>query len=310
MSLFNKTVSRLRWAFTSAARKHALEQEAYTLIAFDPRVGELLAQARKDGVKIMFEPRLGGSKTGGDYSVSDKTIRINPYPHGEMVTSSAMAETLAHELRHHWQHKESNINCDSGGHSLTNVPRLSFIYNRVAEADAYAFQKTFTHIIVSFNKIIEDAMSGMSEEGKKDPVALMAALSSSVTIAATMSLYGDLPFRMRNLFLSELATEKLSGSYDPEHARHLAELHATMPGTTFVSDVEAATLADIKKIPAEYLGPMSDAKFKELVLEHANPLARQTVDLIERFRIAAIANDNVKSEHIRQHVLQNVRKLG
>lgn len=319
MSFYERTVTRnyrrLRWALTSRAKKKQLEKAAIEYIRQDAEASAMLDLARKDGVTIEFDPGLTGTTALARYSVDfgsgTMKIAVNPYlTSGAQITPEKLAPALVHELRHHWQYKKIGVTPKTGNR-LDGAPRLSFIFNRVAEADAYAFEDRFVHLINAQNEITTRALDDVIALGEPaQPEKTIDALTEIMNrqIDETVRLHKNVAAQQRADFIRYLSDKNLSDSYDPTQVLHLHNYH-TASITVSVRDVKPVTLADLKKVSASYLGPISDAKFEEMTLGHAHPLAAKTVDLMEQFR-AAVANDNKKeASQLRRQATQNIKKL-
>jgi hypothetical protein len=318
MNIFSKMKKRWQWKNLPDDKKQQMMDRAVDLLNFDLDAYELFKMPQADGVKIYFSAGLLGSDTAAQYvqTASGQRIEICPFSQsGKLNTSTAVASSLAHELRHYWQHKKLGITPQNRFHINRN-PRLAFIFNRVVEADAYAFQdkfmKTMTESLNIFSDFAKKIPYPTTEEAQK---INQQATKKFLKLRAGEENY------MRARFLARLENEELSNGYDPEKARHLHlwHTHSLAETTDFdaVKSVPELNLADIKnmlrthvgKDAASYLGGMTDDSFEDLVLGHAHPDALEAVTLMEKFNKAVAANDNKTAKELRRRVKEKIYKL-
>lgn len=125
--------------------------EVLRLIAADKDAQTLLDQAKKDGVKIFFSKGILGTETLACYETSPSYLEIKLSSIGEdgkIFTPISIAKSFAHELRHYWQYKKLSLTGNMYALKKRS-PRMSFIFNRIAEADARAFEENFFCNVIS-----------------------------------------------------------------------------------------------------------------------------------------------------------------
>ena len=320
MNFFAKLKKRLQWARTPDQEKQRLMESAITLLHFDPDAQELFRMAKEDGVDIKFSSRLTGSRTAArhvlNFGTKKQYIEICPYTaSGRLKRPEMIASDLAHELRHYWQYKQLGVTPKNANHIDRN-PRLSFVFNRVAEADAYAFQDKVMRTL----KETSDAFAVFMKEFPS-PTPGQAYLINREANKKLQKLCANNPQFLRERFVDMLKKGVLSESYDPQEARylHLRHTSSLAKKTDFdaVKHIPELTLADIKKVLKSgvaknapgYLEDMSDNQFEALVLGCAHREALEAVNLMEKFKIAVAANDNKTAKSLRRQVEKKIYKL-
>ena len=327
MNFFARMLKRRQWARLPEEKKRQLLAEAVELLKLDPEAYELLKMAQADGVEIKFSSELTGSKTSAQHVLNSGTQKqyIEICPHmgsGELKTPGKIATDLAHELRHYWQYKQLGVTPQNRKH-INRSPRLAFIFNRVIEADAYAFRDRFVDTVNenfrSFAEMAEKLLK-LQQSGRK-PSADEIEMASLEITRKFRQFCAENKNYLKNEFMEYLKSKSLSDSYDPEGARYLHLFHTSWVAekTDFdaVKHIPELTLADIRKVLKSgvtqnapgYLDEMSDDQFEELVLSHAHQGALEAVSLMEKFRAAAASNDNQTAKILRRQVKKKIRKL-
>lgn len=106
-----------------------------------PEGAALLDMAARDGVKIRFEPILMFMAAAGGYGSmppemgGGNAISLNPF-----LSTNFLISTLAHELRHMWQHRTLK---DMDLADQLNFDR-QIAFTRFVEGDAFVFQNYLT----------------------------------------------------------------------------------------------------------------------------------------------------------------------
>jgi hypothetical protein len=320
MNFFTKLKKRWQWARTPDQEKQQLMEKTITLLHFDPDAQELLGMARADGVEIGFSSRLTGSRTAArhvlNFGTKKQYIEICPYTAlGRMKGPEAIASDLAHELRHYWQYKQLGVTPQNASH-INRSPRLSFVFNRVAEADAYAFQDKVMRTL----KETSDAFAVFMKDFPS-PTPGQAYLINREANKKLQKLRANDTQFLRERFVDMLKKETLSASYDPQEAHylHLRHTSSIAKKTDFdaVKHIPELTLADIKKVLKSgvttnapgYINDMSDNQFEALVLGCAHREALEAVNLMEKFKAAVAANDNKTARALRRQVEKRIYKL-
>jgi len=327
MNFFTKTWRRLQWARTPEKKKRQMMEETVDLLKLDPDAYELLRMARADGVEIRFSSELTGSTTSArhilNFGIQKQYIEICPYTaSGELKTPGKTAPDLVHELRHYWQYKQLGVTPQNGNH-LNRTPRLAFIFNRVAEADAYAFQDKFVDTVNETFKGVDEMTKILLEFQEKKGLltpedVFLFSQKINMDFQQFRSKDGQL---LKTNFMDRLKSKNLSDSYDPREVRHLHLFHTSPAARSSdfaaVKNIPELTLADIKgvlkagvmKNAPGYLDEMSDDQFENLVLGHAHKKALEAVSLMEKFRGAVADNDNKTAKALRRQVQEKIRKL-
>lgn len=282
----SKKTKRQQWKKVPQRKKQRLLNAIIARLEKDPQSLKLLKGAMKDKVRIGFAPELIDSNTAAFYRISDNQIGLCPYQlSGELETPEHIAPSLAHELRHYWQSKKMKLTPENNIHINRN-PRLSLIFNRVIEADAYAFQDRC-------RKRLDGKKMSRQEEAKI----------------------------LRRRFLAVLRDNQTSRDYDTEKTRDLHAVHTSpAAGKKYfdeVKDMPALTVAEIKKLLRAgltdkaplYFTRVSDRRFENLILRHAHPGAKKAVEQMEAFKIAGAGNDNKKAQRLRRAVQKEIRHL-
>ncbi len=275
-------LKQLQWALTSQKEKQRLMDAITGVLETVPETRALLKMAQEDHIKIYFEPRLAGTNIEG--FLDEHSIAVNPF--GSL---SGRSVTLAHELRHYWQYKKLGITKQD----LANSPRLSFIFNRIIEADAFAFEAMW-------------AGQRAALTGGKKPHVIMTKMGKDSTISRT-----EIPLSYKEIFSLYMRARNIADGYDPREAAGLfhfgIQAKAPQPAT-------GVTIHDIRKVLKEgvidgapgYLDNLSDRQFEALVLRHANPQAYQAVKLMEKFNAAVAANDNQSAKTLRLQIQKKI----
>ena len=281
MNFFKKKFLKLRWKLAFSSTKKKKMEEIFALVRQEKMAGELLDRALKDGIDIRFMPELVGGLTRGILRTDIKTGEQGIFLCPAGNSPADIAGILAHELRHHWQYKK--VPFSEPQHQFA-TPSLSFIFNRVREADAYVFQ-------ARFNNLLQTGQQGGGNEKR---------------------LWED-------AFVNFLPAIK---EYDSEHVSVLHAWHTadtasktdfgtvTPDGGLTMKKIRAILKAGIDDDAPSYFDGLSDQKFEALMLRHSAPEARKVVRLIEAFRNAAAANDNEVSESLRKAVNTRLRRKG
>ncbi|MCE9507314.1 MAG: hypothetical protein K8R48_03220 [Alphaproteobacteria bacterium] len=320
MNFFTKLKKRLQWARTPDQEKQQLLEKAVTLLHFDPDALELFRMAQADGVEIKFSSGLTGSRTAArhvlNFNKKKQYIEICPYTgSGRLKTPVMIASDLVHELRHYWQYKQLGVTPQNGNHINRN-PRLSFVFNRVAEADAYAFQDKFIKTMNETSDVFSEFLKEIPA-----PTPLQAHQINYEANKKFQKLRANDAQYLRERFVEMLKKGVLSQSYDPQEARylHLRHTSSLAEKTDFdaVKHIPELTLADIKKVlkagvvknAPGYLGDMSDDQFEDLVLGNAHRGALEAVNLMEKFSRAVAGNDNKTAKELRRQVKEKIHKL-
>lgn len=281
MNFFKKNFLKLRWKLAFPSTKKKKMEEVFALVRREKMAGALLDQALKDGIDIRFMPELVGGPTRGmlrtDMKTGEQVIFLCPAE----SNPAGIAGILAHELRHHWQSKK--VPFSEPQHQFA-TPSLSFVFNRVREADAYVFQ-------ARFNNLLQTGQQGGGDEKRLWEDAFVNLLPA----------------------IREYDSEHVSVL----HAWHTAETadqadFGTVPrgGALTMKKIRSILKAGIDDDAPGYLDDLSDQKFEALVLRHSVPEARKVVRLIEAFRNASAANDNEASESLRRAVKTRLRRRG
>ncbi len=279
-------LKRLQWARTPQKEKQQLMDTLMKVLEELPETRALLAQAREDGVDIRFTAALTGTATSAAYYPRELEVEVDPFAEPmELVLS------LAHELRHHWQYKKLGMPPQTDDY-LYKTPRLAFIFGRVVEADAFAFEKK-----------IENAL-------------ILMSLDRAIAAAGKSPPPGDTKENIRRSckerFIETLQDISFSDHYDLSDVRviyNVAADRVDSDSELTIADVRSLLKAGVTKNAPGYLDELSDRQFEALVLRHANPQAYQAVKLMEKFNAAVAANDNQAAKTLQRQLKQKIRHL-
>ena len=295
---------KIRWLLTPRAKKQQLLQAALEKLDYCAETRILRDAALKEGVVFRFDSSLIGTKTSALYESrkDKKQILLNPVRLPEDFVMS-----LAHELRHYWQEKqikkhdldEKNIHVD---------PRLGHFYNRIIEADAYAFQHlAATKISENLKALcaVSDRLARAKEQGR-----LQQELAVISREKPAMNETEKTKTLLREAFFKALEDKGFTG-YDRITARKLHAFHSSpsLPAN-FLEGRTPPALAQLRVIlkagiddDTGYFDGLSDRELYLRVMRTAHPSIRKTVGLIDCFRQAkARGLDEEKLEDLRDTI--------
>lgn len=98
---------------------------------------ELLAVAKTMNIEFRLSADMPGEQ-GGAYCASKKYVALN-----KNLDDRVLISTLAHELRHVWQHAHMPYKFHLNDQPDETELMAAIIFNRYLEADAFAFSHTF-----------------------------------------------------------------------------------------------------------------------------------------------------------------------
>lgn len=305
MNFLQKCKERLQWTLTSREKKEAFLEEAFSILRKDPNTAALLKMARADNIKIQFAPKLIGTNTEASFSPLDQMIRISPgFDVGDIAVS------LAHELRHYWQCKKLGLTAENY-FDIYRTPKLAFIFNRVAEADAYAFQGNFTH---KMNKKLNGPFRKAAHKEKAAYTREEALQKKRREREKDISL-------LRKIFFATLASDGISSVYDPVETRRVYGWYiVTSPKkrkANAVNDLPNFTMANLRKLlkagvtdnAPDYMGDLTDAQFEKVVLMCADKASKHAVLLVDKLNKAEAVNDKKAARALRPKVKQKAHEL-
>ncbi len=180
---------------TSPRPKAAIEltskDKLYTAFTETKLGRDLLDFAKNNGIRILYDENLKSEKSLGGYSFEERTISLQP---GMAIDDEII--TLAHELRHAWQH----INIAAGPRSpILMTPEQRWTLARYCEADAFAFSTYFmierihnaqTPLVAPKSEIELEIANKLNDEAETDD-------------GLTLSTYRKIAFEY---FLAEIST--------------------------------------------------------------------------------------------------------
>lgn len=192
---------------------------------------DLLDFAKKNDIRIVYDERLVAERSAGAYSFEEKTVSLQTG-----MTIDDQIITLAHELRHAWQH----INIATTPRSVVLMtPEQRWTLARYSEADAFAFSTYFmierihnaeTPIIAPKSEIELTIATALSDEAETDD-------------GLTLSAYRRIAFEY---FLTDLS---ISSDYTETHlswCENVAE-HALMKIAKVKTELESKDLTAADK---------------------------------------------------------------
>jgi hypothetical protein len=239
----------------------------------------MLEQARADGIDIRFNAQLLSRGTSAIYDPTSKYIELCPLAKkGGIRQPASLAASLVHELRHHAQFRENGITAIEADRMS---PRIALMWNRICEADAYAFENRFCDILQD------------RSEGGKNAAFLMSQE------------------KMAMEFLSMLGHEIISGKYDQKTAR---DIFTARSAPRKSKDASIKTLRSMLSLSGEagsYLDSldMNDRRFETLVLRAADRDAFQAVRLMEKLSTAAGQGNPAKTDMLARRLRHKLDEL-
>lgn len=292
MAFLKKWWERLKWACRPQAAKDAMLQEAIDLLRYDPETLFLYQDALKNDVRIRFSTALIGTATGADFGPEQPhrrhfEIRLNPD-----ASAGKTASSLAHELRHYHQARLIGL---SPGDFFNNCkpPLHALMFNRVIEADAFAWQLRHGHIVNGTLDCVIDAAAGI-----RDGKAITAINAAAARDIARLRREAD--DLMRETFLNMLEDPGMKTVYDvrcvsDSYVRIIREGASVQPSDTGMGGLRRILKTGVGAESPEYMTHLTDRQLETLVLRHAAPLARKTARLLEAFGKASKA-DSLKPQ--------------
>lgn len=271
----------------SNPEKPALMLAALEVLSCDPQAQKLLELAQADHVEIHFDARLKDRGAYGFDYCGRPEIKICPHDgDGKARSALEIAQTLVHELRHHWQYKELGITSKNLTY-INKTPRMAFFLNRVVEADAMAFQRRFRGIAEGEVQAKEtDSLSKWFTEAiENNAMALDYDLKNAVHIDAVINRY------------TYYKTKKTP-----------FDKNKSAPELT-ISSLRGLLRAGTEEDAPPYLDTLSDRQFETLVLGNALRPAFHAVRLMEKFRDALGRKDKKEMEFLRPLVRQKILSL-
>lgn len=149
----------------SFEERQAALMDALELLHFIPETHALLQRAKKDGLTIELNDKLLGKMSNARHEPVENRISVNPQTSPEHLPSS-----LAHELRHYYQHKilDWGKDKDTVFCHATRTPRTAVMIQRMLEGDAFAFQALMD---VKIEKAQKMRAMGMTAEQSRNKMS-------------------------------------------------------------------------------------------------------------------------------------------
>jgi len=262
-------------------------EAAVNMLACDPEAQKLLELAQADGVTMQFRKNLKALGVYGFSFAGYPEILVRPQDNaGKFRTALEVAETLVHELRHHWQYKELGITSRNWIY-INKDPRMAFFLNRVIEADAMAFQRRFRGMAAgeASAETAENLANWFTEAIENKRMAMDYDLPNSIQIDEVINRY------------TYYKTKKTP-----------FDKNKSAPELT-VSVLKKLLRAGTEKESPAYLEGLTDRQFEKLVLGNAIRSAFHAVRLMQNFRDAVVRKDKKTAERLRPLIREKILSL-
>ncbi len=294
MGFWREMKDTLVWMLKPAAQKQRLLERAAEVLRLDPETYALYESAKRNGVAIHFDSTMIGGWAGATFGFAqgngECSIRLRPRENVHEI-----AEILAHELRHYWQYKTLGQSPAQWSAQRLHGGELSLVFNRVIEADAYAFQMRFARIVDGHDRLSKDMARLLDRQREQNrelaPEHIMAV--NKIGAEEWKVIKADAGSEMARVFQKYLLSEKLVADYDIPLALYIHEqgLNTAVNDNTPVSP--AASISVLRKaIGGEDLRPLvrveheTDKAFNSAVLHHIHTEARVLAGLSLAFHVA------------------------
>lgn len=295
----------VKWLVKPASQKAKLLEQAVDLLRLDPETYALYEDAVRGGVTIHFDSDMIGGGFGGIFSTNEMNpkgrIRLKP-----RENVHHLAEVLAHELRHAWQYRRLELTPETWFQERVGRGVLSLVFNRLIEADAYAFQTRFCHMKDEQIRLTRFAARLLERQQEREGCLTEEHIAAvnKVTARECGLSRAEAGRKMSATFHDYLFSPLLSQTYDVPLALRIHDLHAV--GAANDNAPQPRAITALRRILAEEnLRPLMkgdlavEREFNAAVLRHVDVAAGALVRLSEQFNAARKAK-NPEEQRLRQ----------